>query len=1061
MPRTLDVNDGDDLSGPLANIEPGTTVTIPDGEYRLSNTQVSGDSITIDGQGATIVPTGRIRLTISGAGFEFGRVRFKQDADGIGVQLNPSGVNWRVHNVAWTGSHDGVGNYLLTPEVTSSGAQGIVDACYNDCDYESYPSQKWNAWLWVNHDHYGELIVRNSFSSGGGVYGTHSAEDQFSTEMGVTHVENSYFDSNNIHSIRTGHPTKTCRVEDCVINIDPDRVPSQPAGAKNGRGIWSWYGETVVTNTDVNQQGTWYAAAGHYKFDHQGTIDYQSGNIVGNVDGNVTVSESVGDTPATSPPDGVPTTAMNAAGGTPGGPPPDGGGGDDPPPGGDENVTTTDGLPSFETRRVGLDDIPDNLEPPAAEVTVHAWVTPETFAALNALRDRDEPFDLAVGDFTLTDVGITDLTVNVDGGTSGLDVAITVKEHRVSYVQAPTSAGGGQREQDGEETPDDTPADDYLPDDDTFPSVPDATTDTTVNLGDEGLQDGDELDQYFADYVESGARVEIPGGSYTWTGDGLSGQYQDAALVGVAAETSSSLRADGGTDRVYIDASAATGPDPAADIEVTGGGAGSFHLANVTFTGARTAGPVLVVRATDPDASLLLRRVNLPDGGTAGRAAGIVVPSDHVGTAYIRNCYVRGFPNCGVLAGDATGAVRVEGGLYRNNNVAGIELGTDDSRVELATIVNDQPAPEYDGQRRTQRGLWFSDAATGVQAVDCDVYHDVASGAPIVAADGPTLSGAVRNCRITNESSRPAARIHNDISFEGVHLTGGGNLSLKGAAAACSGSGCDAANWSTDETDAHVELDERVLAPDEVRRVTLGDDDVLAGVVFDQSADGARVELVADGSGWAIENVAIVGRADGQNQHATITPAAPSGASGRIENVYMADGAHAGSGLTGLRTLAHHAGHVTVRECNIQRYPDIGIHTHRPGASNGAGGTVTVDGCYLAHNGTANVTLGTAGTSLQNSVVYSDASGPSDTSQYRGVWGWYHDTDITNSDVYTGPSAGPGVVGGHHGGSVTMTNGALHGGAEGAVTLTNVGSVPDSVLPAAVPDSPVQAVGQS
>lgn len=918
----------------------------------------------------------------------------------------------------------------------------------------------------------GRDTVLDGFMS---VNNTRGAKHTGDTESGV--IKNGVLAQNSIHGYyKSGGEAGTIEMDNVVARNNGGAGIQLVRGAtweigtiyaldNNGGGGNDPGGVEIGENATVNAEEIQSCGndAGLHLYDsgQSGTIQtlHGSGNANGLTSGggSITIQNQVNQScSAPSTEDVIGAAASGGAAATG----PGGGGGT----GG--GTTGGAGVTQFETRRVGLDDIPDNLEPPAAEVTVDAWVKPETWQALNALRDRDEPFDLAIGDFTLSDVGITDLTADISGDTSGYDVSITVKEHRITYVQA---ANISDTEEESEETSDDTPADEYIRDDDQFDEIPGADTESTVNLGDEGLSSGDAIDPYLDEHLASGTRVEIPYGDYTWNGGGFSGTYQNASVVGVAPDsddggdtTTQSLSAnvfpDGGATRVYLDASNAATDGPGADITVPGGGAGSFHMAGITFTGQQQNHPLIRIRATGAGTSILLRRLFLPDGGATGSAPGIVVPSAHSGSVYVRNCYIRGFPNCGLLAGDASGTVRVEGGLYRNNNVADIELGSDDTRVELATIVNDNPAPQFNGDNRTQRGIWFSESGTGMQVVDCDFYHSVDTGSAIVAANGPEMTGTVRNTRITNDSDRPAAIINNDISFEGVHLTGAGELSIRGAQAACVGDGCNRANWSTDEEQQTVEMDERVLESGEVRRINLGDGDVLEDIVFDQSADGARVELNADGTDWTIQNIAIVGKASGQNQHATITAAAPSGSSGDIQNVYLADGAHAGSGLTGVRALAHHGGELRIQNCNVQQYPNIGVHGHRPAASDGAGGSVVIDGCYLAHNGGANATLGAPGSDLVNSVVYSDGSGPNDTSGWRGVWGWYAETTVTNSDVYTGPSAGAAIAT-NHGGSVTMTNGDIHGGTEGDVSLVNVGQSPSSGLPSGVPDSPVQAVG--
>lgn len=971
--------------------------------------------------------------------------------------------NWTLRNSAITVSPGNHNTRCLHAAVTDPDGVGVIDSCFLDGG-GVYTHPKY---------HKGTLIVKNTYISrapDNGLYaetGTAKYPDNRS-HGGTVQVGNCYFRDNNISHVRLNAGSN---VQNTVIH-NTNSVPSHPNGT-NSRGLHTFYGyepsfgfDTVtasnvhvqVTGGNTNGGNSAFAVSTQGKNGTNPVWQISDSQIQGSVFSRDRFQTSnTGSNPNIIVPDGVPQSAQEALqssgdgaaslpGGFQGNPPksaPGGGGG---------SVTGGGQAPSFKTVDVGLDDIPDNLEPPAAEVTLDAKVDTATWKELNALRDQSEPMDLAVGPFTLSDVGITDLTMNVRGGQSGHDVSITVQEHRTVYVQQPSV---DEESDSNEETGD---VQEYLRDPSNFEEVPTPDTEQTVNLGDEGLQDGDEIDAYFADHVQSGTRVEIPTGTYTWNGGGLDGTYTDAAIIGGASGTSGSqLLADGGTGRVILDTSGAE--TPAATIEVPGGGAGSFYLSHVTIAGQRRAGPALIIRVTDEDASALLRRVFLPDGSKTGTATGIRVPESHVGSLYLRNCHVKGFANCGVAAKQAAGSVRVEGGLYRNNNVADLQLGSKDTRAELATVVNDAPGPGYEtADGGTQRGLWLAGSGGGQRVIDCDFYHDVGSGTPLAVANGPSIQGAVENSRITNDSDRPAAIIRNDVTFEGVHVTGAGNTTVKGATAACVGPDCDAAVWSTNPSNETVEYDEVVLDEDEVRRVTLDGGDTLSKVVYDQSADGARVELVGDGDGWAIENVAVVGKASGQNQHATITAATPNNGRATIRNVYLADGAAPTSGLTGLRLLAHHAGALTISRVNVQRYPDMGIHTHRPGAPDGGGGTATVDEAYAAHNGRANVTLA-GGSTLSNSVVYADGTGPSSDESYRGVWQWYQDASVAASHVYAATAAGPAVVGGQQGGVLSVTDTDVAGDLTGDYTTTNVGRTPTTAVPTVVPDSPTQAAG--
>ncbi|WP_324662068.1 hypothetical protein [Haloarcula sediminis] len=56
----------------------------------------------------------------------------------------------------------------------------------------------------------------------------------------------------------------------------------------------------------------------------------------------------------------------------------------------------------------------------------------------------------------------------------------------------------------------------------------------TVDLGAEGLGNGDLIDPYFEEFFNGGTAVHVPAGEYDFGGGGLDGAYANAALVGSA-----------------------------------------------------------------------------------------------------------------------------------------------------------------------------------------------------------------------------------------------------------------------------------------------------------------------------------------------------------------------------------------------------------------------------------------------------------------------------------------------------------------------------------------------
>ena len=207
-----------------------------------------------------------------------------------------------------------------------------------------------------------------------------------------------------------------------------------------------------------------------------------------------------------------------------------------------------------------------------------------------------------------------------------------------------------------------------------------------------------------------------------------------------------------------------------------------FRLENVEFHGRGTH--------TDPETvSALSPSVTSPDGvgivkdlvarqgsawahyrGGSGRG-GIHVGGDHEGTLRVIDCHLAEFGNNGIYGNDTPGNVQVEGGVYRNNNVAGIRIGGAGSYVDGALVEVD-PA-RYTGPR-TEEGYSFNMRGI-IVAQKPEKYGFKGAGAEvrncdIRIAENPSGSSAgidiwhaaqtlqVTNTRIQMEKNSPAIR---------------------------------------------------------------------------------------------------------------------------------------------------------------------------------------------------------------------------------------------------------------------------------------------------------------
>ncbi|SNZ12221.1 hypothetical protein SAMN06269185_1557 [Natronoarchaeum philippinense] len=292
----------------------------------------------------------------------------------------------------------------------------------------------------------------------------------------------------------------------------------------------------------------------------------------------------------------------------------------------------------------------------------------------------------------------------------------------------------------------------------------------TVDLGAEGLQDGDAIDDYLAEHFDNGTAVHIPPGSYEWNGEGLDGDYENAALIG-----------DGKPGAVELNF-----PEGEHRYNAVRAQAGEVRLENFQIRGA-TGGEEAKLRAEarGEDATMVLDKIWLPDGVEDGAdGVGIYVGAEHAGTIRIVDCWVQNFSDNGLYASgpgadfdDAeNGKVIVEGGLFRNNNISNVRIGTDGAEVRNVAMVHDGQSPPNDGVYN-QRNLRIRQPGQNMVVDSCDIYHSIDHSQPIDLSEEFSGGEAViKNTRVLTNSDSPVANEHGgDYLLKNVHLKGDGN----------------------------------------------------------------------------------------------------------------------------------------------------------------------------------------------------------------------------------------------------------------------------------------------
>lgn len=222
-------------------------------------------------------------------------------------------------------------------------------------------------------------------------------------------------------------------------------------------------------------------------------------------------------------------------------------------------------------------------------------------------------------------------------------------------------------------------------------------------------------------------------------------------------------------------------------------GTGDFTVRNLQVDGP-IAADISTFRfdVVERDSQGLVENVAVTDGSEPeSTSIGMYVGNDHAGTLVFRNCEVANFPNNGLYASSpglqdeltgANGPVKVEGGSYRNNNIANVRLGSDGSYIKDAEVVIDEEPPPFEGDINA-RGIRFRNRG-GHLVENCDVRIE-ASGVRSLGGIvvHPTCRNArVRDTSITVESeSIPAINLltpdqeGSSSSFENVEIRGSAN----------------------------------------------------------------------------------------------------------------------------------------------------------------------------------------------------------------------------------------------------------------------------------------------
>jgi len=226
-------------------------------------------------------------------------------------------------------------------------------------------------------------------------------------------------------------------------------------------------------------------------------------------------------------------------------------------------------------------------------------------------------------------------------------------------------------------------------------------------------------------------------------------------------------------------------------------GPGDFVFRNCRVLGRYVTPSAFRFDVRDPDHNALIENVTaLGVDELAAESTGIYVGRLHAGEITVRNCRLENFPDNGIYASAPgghggsfparDGTVHVDGGVFRNNNIANVRLGSTGSTVRNVTIVVDEVPPHFPGDRNS-RGIrlrgkrdqlvenchiqYGPEAGSGFGAI---VVHTDNGRATVrdttirMDRDGmPAISAAQPSAAVRREYAGPAG-----VRFENVQVTG-------------------------------------------------------------------------------------------------------------------------------------------------------------------------------------------------------------------------------------------------------------------------------------------------
>lgn len=225
---------------------------------------------------------------------------------------------------------------------------------------------------------------------------------------------------------------------------------------------------------------------------------------------------------------------------------------------------------------------------------------------------------------------------------------------------------------------------------------------------------------------------------------------------------------------------------------------GPWLCQDVHFVGQLTTGAFRVAVMTSGRVGEL-RQCSAADGGVPGERSRFgFAPTGHAGEVFIRDCHGAWHTDNGIYASppgkDGEGPVHVIGGLYRNNNIDNVRIGSNGSSIKEVVSIQSEVARTANG--RKQRGLWVREPGQDLRIENNEIRMvDDANAAGILCGSGADgASGVMRDNLIYQEpGTGPAFNINDPDGWNGSgnHISGGCGYNAPDDWVACYGDECD------------------------------------------------------------------------------------------------------------------------------------------------------------------------------------------------------------------------------------------------------------------------------